>query len=168
MKNILKSFLVVLLIVCVAEAQVIHTLRNVYIQLGTSGTTLTGTTGNSGSVQQAGTVSTTSGSALCTDSAKNSTTSGCGFTLVSLGKSTSVCTTGSSAESTCTTVVTISPTQPDTNYIATCGGISATNFPFMNSLVKSTVAVSVTIVNGTASEAMASTWAELDCVAIHP
>ena len=53
-------------------------LRNVSVQLGASGTPLTGTVGNSGNVQQAGTVATGApGTPLCVDTNGNSTTTAC-------------------------------------------------------------------------------------------
>jgi hypothetical protein len=140
-------------------------------RLGT--VTYTGSRGNSGIIQNAGTNSAVAGALLCNDSNANATTSSCtsvgfGFTQVSIGKSTSVCSTGSGAENFCTTAVTISPTQADTNYVAACSGTGATNFPNINQVAKATGSITVTIMNGTASQAAVSTWAELDCVAIHP
>jgi hypothetical protein len=63
--------------------------------------------------------------------------------------------------------VNISPNQSDTLYIANCSGISPTQFPFIIGLSKSLTSITVTISNGTASQAQISTFAELDCSAIH-
>jgi hypothetical protein len=35
-------------------------------------------------------------------------------------------------------------------------------------LAKTTTQITVTITNGVANEAVVATWAELDCMAIHP
>jgi len=88
---------------------------------------------------------------------------------VSTGINSSVCSTTNGAGATCTTSVTISPTQPDTAYVAHCDGIGASGTPFIEGLAKtSTSVITVTVSTGTASSAQVSSYSELDCSAIHP
>jgi hypothetical protein len=70
----------------------------------------------------AGTVSGV-GNTLCVDANGGATTTGCASKLISTGKLGSAsCTPASSSFATCTNVITISPAQPDTNYIPSCTG----------------------------------------------
>jgi hypothetical protein len=89
-----------------------------------SGPLFNGTQGTDTHVLSAGTVSGT-GNTLCVDANGGATTSGCTVSTkaISTGKlGTSSCTPASSSFSTCTSVITISPAQPDTNYIPSCTG----------------------------------------------
>lgn len=90
------------------------------------------------------------------------------ITLISLGTNTSVCSTTNVAGNTCTTTVTISPTQPDTNYIPLCMGAGATQFPFiLGTTSLTTTSITVEITNGQGNQAQVSTFASLGCAAIH-
>jgi hypothetical protein len=90
------------------------------------------------------------------------------ITLISLGTNTSVCSTSNVAGNTCTTTVTISPTQPDTNYIPLCMGAGATQFPFiLGTTSLTTTSITVEITNGQGNQAQVSTFASLGCAAIH-
>jgi hypothetical protein len=132
------------------------------------GTVQTGTQGTDTKLLTAGTVSGSAGTAICLDANAGATTASCpALHLISLGTNSSVCSTTNSAGATCSTVVNISPNQSDTLYIANCSGISPTQFPFIIGLSKSLTSITVTISNGTASQAQISTFAELDCSAIH-
>ena len=144
-------------------------LINATVQLG-SGTVLTGTEGNSGTVQQAGSMTATAGLPVCSDANGNTQngSANCGISLISTGKSTGVCATSGSSYGSCSTVVTISPTQPDTNYIASCTGVSGSGRPYIDSVTKSTGSITVLIRNGTSDGAVASSYSELDCSALHP
>ena len=137
-----------------------------------SGPVFSGTQGTDIHIQSAGTVASGAGHTLCTDSLGGTTTSGCvtsGFTAVSLGTNGSVCTTTTSAGATCTTTVTISPAQPDTSYIPNCQGIGLTGNPYIADVHSlTTTSIIVTVSNGTASSATASTYASLACSAFHP
>jgi hypothetical protein len=109
------------------------------------------------------------GALICRDGLGGIGATGCGTTVISLGTNGSVCTTGTSNGATCTTSVTITPTQPDTSYIANCSGTGAiTGYPFIIGLSKAIGSITVTISNGAAAQAVASTISELDCSAIHP
>jgi hypothetical protein len=92
-----------------------------------------------------------------------------GFTRISTGINSSPCATGASAYSSCSTSVTITPTQADTSYAASCSGAGTpVGEPFIQNMIKSTGAISVLTVNGTGSGAVASNFAEIDCTVIHP
>lgn len=131
--------------------------------------TLTAVQGTDTSLMSSGTISGGTGTSVCLDSNAGLTTSGCAAGhLISLGTNSSVCSTAASAGAECSTSVTISPNQPDTLYIANCNGITPTQYPFIIGLSKATNSITVTISNGTASQAQISTFAELDCSAIHP
>jgi hypothetical protein len=69
-------------------------LRNVWVELGTATNYLTGQQGNSGIVQQSGTIAGTGDNLLCTDANLNDTTTGCSpiqlFTNKNLGAPVSV------------------------------------------------------------------------------
>jgi hypothetical protein len=83
---------------------------NSTIQLGASGTTLSGTVGNSGNVQEAGTIASGAGINVCTDANSNTTTTAC-----SSISSYSVTTESSGTAltgSTLTTVITKAVTMP--------------------------------------------------------
>lgn len=94
-----------------------------------------------------------------------------GYTKLSTGINSSPCTTsGSSSYASCSTTVTISPAQPDTNYAATCSGAGGppTGEPAIQNIIKGTSSIQVLTVNGTNSGAVASSFPEIDCIAIHP
>lgn len=131
-------------------------------------TAQTGVQGSDNSLLSAGTVSSSPSHLLCTDTNQGAGTSGCGVSVISTGTNSSVCTTGNTAYATCTTTVTISPTQADTAYIANCSGVTPSGVPFVQSVTKSTTSITVQIVNGDSSGAVDSSYAELDCSAIHP
>jgi hypothetical protein len=134
-----------------------------------AGRTVSSVVGTDTGMMSAGSVSGAPGTGLCIDGNSGATTLGCAAGhVISLGTNSSVCSTTSSAGSTCTTVVTLSPTQADTAYIANCNGISLTGYPFIIGLQKTTTQITVTISNGSSSQAVVSTFAELDCSAIHP
>jgi hypothetical protein len=117
----------------------------------------------------------------CPDSSGNHlnyATSGHSFTcgtsatvgVVSTGINASPCTTGGTSYASCSTTVTITPTQADTNYAAVCSGVgnSPLGEPFIQNLIKSTTNIQVITVNGTSAGATASAFNEIDCTAIHP
>jgi hypothetical protein len=124
------------------------------------------------SLLSSGTVSGAPGTALCIDANGGATTVACaggGFSRISLGTTGSVCTTSSSAGATCSTVVTIAPTQADTSYVPSCMGISITGAPYIvGSTSLTTTSIAVTISNGQGSQAVPSTYGSLACSAIHP
>jgi hypothetical protein len=129
----------------------------------------TGIQGTDSKLLTASTIAGT-GANVCTDALGGITTSGCasGFSLISLGKNSSVCSTTGAAGNTCTTIVAIAPVQPDTLYIANCTGVTPTQYPFIIGVSKAVGSITVTISNGSAGQAQISTFAELDCSAIHP
>jgi hypothetical protein len=84
------------------------------------------------------------------------------------GRATSVNATGSGANSTATTTVPLfqsggSITMPDANYAATCSIVSPSGFPYIMGTSKTTTSITVTISNGTASAAVISGGAGIDC-----
>jgi hypothetical protein len=93
-----------------------------------------------------------------------------GFSKISSGTNSSPCTTGATAYASCSTSVSIYPTQADTNYAATCSGVGSTptGEAFIQNVIKGTGAMVVLTVNGTSSGAVASGFNEIDCIAIHP
>lgn len=130
----------------------------------------TGVQGTDTKLLSAGTMTGT-GASLCTDGNGGATTSGCaatGFTQIEVAKSTSICTTPGGSYANCSTSISWPSAFADSNYMATCNGINATQFPVIMSLAKSPSAVTVTISNGTANGAQLSTYAEVDCIGIHP
>jgi hypothetical protein len=120
----------------------------------------------------AGTIAGGAGHTLCTDTNGSATTSGCptsGFTSVATGTNGAVCTTATGNGSTCNTTVTITPTQADTSYVASCSGNTPTGYPFIiNVSPASTSAVTVTLTNGASAQAVASTYNSLNCIVVHP
>jgi hypothetical protein len=95
--------------------------------------------------------------------------SGLNVTQISTGSNTSVCSTTNVAGATCTTTVTISPAQPDTGYIPLCMGQGAVQFPFiLGTTTQTTTSITVEITNGQGNQAQVSTFASLNCAAIHP
>lgn len=82
----------------------------------------------------------------------------------------SVCTTGTSAYSTCTTALSWTGSFVDTAYGVSCSGAGAiTGNPYVAGVTAKTVSgVTVTISNGSTSGAVASSYGELDCIGIHP
>lgn len=75
-----------------------------------------------------------------------------------------VCTTGSTAYSTCSNTVSFFRAEPDTNYAVSCSGIGASGFPVIQSLgVKTTAGITVTIMNESGPDALASSFSEIDC-----
>ena len=141
------------------------------IQLA-SGPVFSGTQGTDIHLQSAGTFSSpAAGQQVCLDANFGTTNVGCtggGFTRISTGTNSSVCSTTSSAGATCTTTVTITPTQADTSYIPSCQGITLTGNHLADVHSLGTSSIVVTISNGTASSATVSTYATLACSAIHP
>lgn len=79
------------------------------------------------------------------------------------GRSASVNSTGTAANSTAATTVPLNATMPDTNYAASCMVINPTGFPSVLGATKSTTSVTVTIQNGQGSAAVASGGSEIDC-----
>lgn len=80
------------------------------------------------------------------------------------GRNSSVCSTAppNTAGATCTTTVTLDRTEPDTNYHASIGCISQTQFPFIIGYTKTTTSVIVTLANGTGNEAFTATCGSLE------
>jgi hypothetical protein len=133
-------------------------------------TAQTGIQGTDTHLFTSGTISGT-GASLCTDANGGATTSGCasGFTRISTGTNSSVCSTTNVNGATCTTVVTITPTQADTSYVASCTGQIPTQYPFIIGVNNTSISsVTVTITNGAAAQAQISTYASLNCIAVHP
>ena len=146
------------------------TTLNASTSLTLNGSTAqTGVQGSDVNLLSAGTVSGPAGNPLCTDANLGATTAGCAAGhVISLGTSTSVCSTTNSAGATCSTSVPISPNQVDTLYIANCTGVNPTQYPFIIGVNKGLTSITVTISNGSSSQAQISTFAELDCSAVHP
>jgi hypothetical protein len=123
-KNTFAILLTMVLLVCLT-AWATTKLRNVIIynstiQLGASGTMLTGSQGNSGIVQQAGTLSGSSVT-LCTDANGNTTTSGCRF--IQVINYTSGCTTNAGMSySTCQNTMSW-PVAFVGTYVPVCQGV---------------------------------------------
>lgn len=125
----------------------------------------------------AGTVSGTA-KPLCTDALGGATTSGCP-TAPPIMQDVTVCPVGCTITATpCTTsgagsagCVSGPYTWPvafvDSKYSLVCQGITYTGFPYIQDAVKTATTFSVNIFNGTASSAVASTYAEIDCHASH-
>lgn len=132
----------------------------------------TGLQGTDTKLQTAGTNSGTTGAVLCNDSLGGTTTSGCGqVSKVNYGSSSSVCTTSGadSGAGACTTVVNWNSAFADTSYYVTCNGVTFSGSPhIMDVNTLTTTSVTVTIGNGSAAQAVASTYAKLLCIGIHP
>lgn len=81
---------------------------------------------------------------------------------------TTTCPTGTSAYAACTFTVTLVNTEPDTNYAVVCSGITFSGYPHIAGLSKGGVnnnVITVTVENGSSSAAVASGYAEMDCIA---
>jgi hypothetical protein len=78
---------------------------------------------------------------------------------------TTVCSTTNVSGNTCTTTVPLNVTEANTAYKASCSGVGTiTGYPFIIGIAKGTTSITVTITNGSASEAVVSTWSEVNCV----
>lgn len=128
--------------------------------------------GTDASLLSSGTMSGSTGATLCKDANGGATTSSCalgGFSAIRFGSNSSVCTTGSGAGSTCSTVVSWNSAFADSSYHAVCWGVGGSGAPFvLGGSSYTTGSVTVTITNGTASQAVASSYSTLDCLGIHP
>jgi len=93
---------------------------------------------------------------------------GVGVSKISVGHlgSTS-CTTGSSSLSTCTSVVTISPTQADTSYMPSCFGVGPSD---VRALIQTQAATSTTTITCTVitEGSVAVNFADVWAMAVHP
>lgn len=121
----------------------------------------TGVQGTDSKLATASVTASSTGQTVCMDANGGITNGPCG---ANSGRNTSVCSTGAGAGSTCSTAVSLDHTEPDTNYATSVTCVGPTQFPFILGVTKSTTQVTVTLVNGTASEAQVSTCAELDVV----
>ena len=82
---------------------------------------------------------------------------------------TTTCPTSSTAGSTCTFTMTWATAFQDTAYAVACSGAGTiTGFPSIQGVAKTTGGATVTVENGTANEAVASGYSEMDCIASHP
>jgi hypothetical protein len=95
---------------------------------------------------------------------------GTGFTQISTGTlGGASCSPGVNSFDTCTSVITISPTQADTNYRPQCNGVTPSN-PRL--LIAWTAATSTSTVTATVisegSTGGAESFANISCTAIHP
>jgi hypothetical protein len=116
-----------------------------------------------------GTVSGTA-APLCTDANGGATTSGCVETLITKAAvNASVCSTASTAGATCNTTVTWPSSFADTAYSVSCTGTGTiTGAPYIAGASKANGSVVVTISNGQGSQAVVSTYGEIDCIGVHP
>jgi len=133
----------------------------------------TGVQGTDSKLLSSGTVSGT-GAALCTDANGGATTSGCGIPVVKGASQLTICTTGNSSYNQCgPATITWSSSFADNNYFVSCSGVGpndASNSPnngraYAQVVSHTASSVSVEIVTTGAS---AITWAEVDCIGVHP
>jgi hypothetical protein len=88
--------------------------------------------------------------------------------LISTGTGSS-CITGSTSYARCSSIVSISPAQPNTSFIPSCNGSTPSGAPAILSVTPaSTSSITVTITNGTNDGAVPSTYGTLYCIAIQP
>lgn len=130
-----------------------------------SGALIGGTKGTDTTLLTAGTVSGT-GNTLCVDANGGATTTGCSSKLISTGKlGTASCDPGGGSFAICTSVITISPAQPDTNYIPSCTGQSPTD-PRM--IIEWSAPTSTTTITATVEQmgSTSSPFADIYCSAI--
>jgi hypothetical protein len=74
------------------------------------------------------------------------------------------CATTNVAGNVCSGTISLAATEADTNYAVSCTGVSPSNFPLAIWITsKGTTSISYEIVNGTASQAMISSFSEIDC-----
>lgn len=109
------------------------------------------------------------GTGTCTGTIQVPSTNPFTGTLSTGALGTTSCTTANTAYATCTSVVTISPAQPDTNYSATCSGYSPNTVGarIVSVANTSTSTVTVTVGNGSASGAQAVNYGDIKCIAVH-
>lgn len=123
--------------------------------------------GTASSLYTAGTIAGGAGHALCTDANGSATTSGCGALTTSVGQlGGASCTTGNSSFDTCTSVITISPAQPDTSYIPSCTGISPSD---PRALIQTAFPTSTTTITATVitEGSVAVSFGNIGCTATH-
>ena len=77
------------------------------------------------------------------------------------------CTTPGGGTQQCGTTYTIPSAYPDTGYSAACSLLGTTGFPDIMEVSKTPTTITVTIKNGTANQAVASSAAEVDCIFSH-
>ena len=121
--------------------------------------------GTDTNVPTSGTFASGAANPLCTDSNGGITTTGCVTTHH--GSSTSVCTTSGSSYATCSFTLNWTVAEAGTSYVATCTGVNPTQFPYIVGYQsRTTSGITVIIGNGTSNGAMASTYGEVDCIAV--
>jgi hypothetical protein len=143
------------------------------------GTTQIGTQGTGTKLLTAGTV-TGNSKFLCTDNVGggSATTANCpsipvnvqNFTFCPSGCNITgtPCSTSGASYAKCSTTINLPAPYTDTNYAVVCQGITSTQFPYIDSVAKtSSSSITVVIANGTSNGAMVSTYQELDCQSSH-
>lgn len=169
LKISLKVFFIGLLAAIIVNAAVTR-LRNVSIQLGSSATILTGNQGNSGIVQNAGTISGTS-EGLCSDASGNTTTTTCNTTR-SLIITSGICSTGG-AEQKCGPIsYSWAIAFPDNAYALSCMAVNPTGSGVNPSIAvyqvsKSSSGFSLELQAGSNSAGGTNTTSEIDCIGSH-
>jgi hypothetical protein len=134
----------------------------------TGSSTGAGVQGRDPKLLTAGTVQGT-GASLCLDAQGGATTSGCAsektYSVGHLG--TGSCATAAEAYSTCTSIVTIAPAQPDLEYMPFCTGISPSS---THALIQTASATSPTSITATVVTEghVAVRYRDIWCVAIRP
>lgn len=101
---------------------------------------------------------------VCTDGNDVLTTAGCS-TSPNMGVlSGGSCRTAAHAFASCTSMITLSRSEPDTNYAVSCMGVGPSGWPYVMGVVsKGTHSVMVQIGNGSGPAALASSFNEIDC-----
>jgi len=142
------------------------------------GTTQIGTQGNGTKLLTASTV-TGNSKFLCTDNVGggSATTANCpsipvnvqNFTFCASGCNIAgtPCSTSGASYAKCSTTINLPAPYTDANYAAVCQGVTSTQFPYIDSISKTSSSITVVTANGTSNGAMVSTWAEIDCVTSH-
>lgn len=133
--------------------------------------TLVGVAGTDNHLATAGSMIGSAGAPVCLDSNNGVTTSSCGLGVskINYGSSSTVCSTGNTAGSSCSTTVSWNSSFADSGYYANCWGVTASGAPYIvggSSYTNSNL--SVTISNGQGSQAVVSTYASIQCIGIHP
>ena len=142
------------------------------------GTTQIGTQGTGTKLLTAGTVAGNS-KFLCTDAAGGgfATTTACPTIPVTIQNFTfcpsgcnitgTPCSTSGASYAKCSTTINLPAPYTDTNYAVVCQGVTSTQFPYIDSISKTSSTITIVIANGTSNGAMVSTFAELDCHTSH-
>lgn len=147
----------------IADNSTTHSLN-----FGSNGNTLNVAAASSGAAGTGTTCAANSALTAISNTAAPTCTqlTGGGLPYTNWGVNSSCTNTGAGAGATQTCTISLNNTEANTAYKVVCGGTGAiTGYPFMQGVItKNTTSVVVQYTNGTANEAVASGWANIECI----